>query len=390
MAVYTEDLYYLRGRVKSQKPNAPTEEIDSAVNDRIRQIWDRHPWSDSLRIGVININNAYNTGTVTFTPGSNIVAGNGTAWPVNDAVNTALTNAVTDPSVQKATPNSMAGISAGMFLLIDYGTAFQEVVQVIDTSVTTFTASFSKPHAAAATIWASSQANRQIKAPFPVFTVMAVLTATSLQIDQIWQGQAGTSANQPYNIYDGYLSVTPNTRRIEMCWDPIAGNPLETNHTYQELEWQDPQRTDTNNPLWLVLMPSSPVGIARFELYPAQMVSYQLSVVTVEQWPKLKMATDKGPWFINPDAIVAGARADMLRIKVLKTIRDVDPYYDPQLAAEFERQFEQKLEFAIQSDQGRSNNFLQNWIAQFPGDVNYNWMRAHGVTSSGESPAWTF
>jgi hypothetical protein len=120
------------------------------------------------------------------------------------------------------------------------------------------------------------------------------------------------------------------------------------------------------------------------------MVSYQLSVVTVEQWPKLKMATDKGPWFINPDAIVAGARADMLRIKVLKTIRDVDPYYDPQLAAEFERQFEQKLEFAIQSDQGRSNNFLQNWIAQFPGDVNYNWMRAHGVTSSGESPAWTF
>lgn len=399
MSVYSSDLFTLRGEVKSVKPSASKETVDSAINKRIRRLFDRHSWSDSLRIGVINLGNSYTTGTISYTPNSNIVTGTGAAWPVNDWINTTISGVnnvsgagVVDYGVSNIIPGAMTNIAPGQWLVVDTG-GNQEVVQVLNVSTIGFSQQFSaffkKPHANGVALQASSLAGQQFKANFPIYTVQAVFSATSLQIDNPWQGQPQTQNNLPYNIYNGYVSVTPNTRRIMFAWDPIQGQPIDIWHNQQDLAVEDPQRTNVDSPLWLAQTPPSPVGIAQWEVWPAQFTSYQFSVVTCEQWPKLVHDNDMAPGFINPDGIVAGARADVLRIPVIPREGRTDPYHNPQLAQVYEAEWESIYEEARQADEGRASTLLSSYMRSLADGVTYNFLRNHpAATADGSIFSW--
>src|SRR5687767_6927322 len=115
-----ETLWYLRGRVAEIKPNASSEGINGWLNRRIRNVIDTRTWADLLKIGVINVPAQYTTGTVTLTAGSRLVAGVGTSWPTNDAVNTIADEPIRkSPGYVEIKPASMTGIEQGQFLLID-------------------------------------------------------------------------------------------------------------------------------------------------------------------------------------------------------------------------------------------------------------------------------
>lgn len=377
MPLYSFDLNRMRGSVKQVKPNASKEAIDESLNKRIAKLYDRHFWSDSLRIGTIPINQAYSTGTVNMSQASDLVTGTGTVWPINDRVNTTLSAAIVERGVQDVAPGSMENINPGTYLLIDQegGPPLTEVVVVLRTTATTFQARFASFHNINATIQSSSLAGRQFKAQFPVYTVKAVLSDTQLQLDNLWGGQPTTGLL--YNIYDGYVSVTPNTRRLMFGYDPVAPNILDIWSSQEDLSVLDPQRTASDNPLKLVQMAPSKAGIAQWEIWPIQLSDYMLSVVTMEQWPEMLEDADVPPWFINSNVITAGARADVLRIKNISRDNGRDPYHDPALAKVYEDEFEQGYEEAVQTDQGRAATFLSSYIKSTVGEASYNYWRDH-------------
>src|SRR5574337_494338 len=157
-------LFDLRGAVKQAKPNASKESIDTAINRAIRKLYRRHDWSDAIKIGSIALNQAYKTGTVTPSQGSTLWTGTGTAWPVNDAVNTNIPNGITETGYQEVAPGSMSGISIGSYLLVELSNpTLTEVVVVQDVTPTTFWASFSSLHGMGVAVQASSLAGTQFK-----------------------------------------------------------------------------------------------------------------------------------------------------------------------------------------------------------------------------------
>src|SRR5260221_11204696 len=326
MPLYNFDLNRMRGSVKQVKPNCSKEAADEAINKRIAKLYDRHFWSDALRIGTIPINQAYSTGTVNMAQGSDLVTGTGTAWPINDRVNTTLPAAIVEKGVQDVSPGSMTNINPGSYLLIDQegGPPLTEVVVVMSVPSTTFRARFASFHNISGTIQSSRLAGRQFKAQFPVYAVKAVLSATQLQLDNLWGGQPTTGLL--YNIYDGYVTVTPNTRRLMFAYDPVAPNTIDIWSSQEDLAQIDPQRTSSDNPLKLCQMAPSKAGIAQWEIWPIQLSDYMLSVVSMEQWPEMTEDADVPPWFINSKVITAGARADVFRIKNNSRDNGRDPY----------------------------------------------------------------
>jgi hypothetical protein len=69
-------------------------------------------------------------------------------------INTTM-SAVATPGVQAVTPASMADVLPGMDVIIDSGNPNQETVMIMDITATTFTANFTKTHAAATTVTGS-------------------------------------------------------------------------------------------------------------------------------------------------------------------------------------------------------------------------------------------
>ena len=384
MALYSGNtLTRLRGRVKSVKPNASVENIEDALNSKVRDLYDRHWWSDSLRTGIIPIYAGYTTGTVTPTSGSQFITGTATAWPVNDAVNTVIPSpGIVELGPQEVTPGSMTKIGVGTYLLVDQEhPSVTEVTVVTDTTPTTFTASFKYQHDPATTLQSSSLAGRQFKAQYPVYTVRSVRSATSLELDNIWVGAA--VSNIAYWIFTDYVSVTPYTRRLMYVWDPVQGCPVEIWHTQEDLSIVDPQRTSSDNPNWLVQATPSEAGVAMWEVWPAILVDYSLSVVSQEQWPELTKDTDTLPPFFNPDVIVDGAIAEVLRIRNISREGRTDPYFDPQLAAVYDGKFEAGYERMRQADEGRSSTLLTTYIKQLVGGMSDSYDRSHAVTADG-------
>ncbi len=103
------------------------------INDHLRNVIARRPWSGLVKYDVLFVPAQFTTGTVDVTLNSATVTGTGTAWPVSDDISTTLSSATVETGIIDATPASLTGIQAGQYLLIDGGGASQEAVFVIST-----------------------------------------------------------------------------------------------------------------------------------------------------------------------------------------------------------------------------------------------------------------
>ncbi len=332
--------------------------VTKDINSRIRALLDfRSCWSDLITRYVINIPNAVVTGGVTTTSGSTAISGTATNWPLSDLVNTTLTVANRQIGYQEVTPASMTGISVDTNIWVSDST-FSEVVSVVETSPTTFTAQFQYQHNNGVTITASSLAGRQFQfGPLtPIYTLLAVSGASGTNntgvLDMQWGGQS--LANSGYQLVRAYIAI-PNFRSWAQVWDPTQGIPLATNVSQSEIDAIDAQRTSQGWPQCLADLSPSASGSWNVELWPWQTTTYAIPTLYNRQWPTLSKPTDRLPPFINPSVVTDGAIADALRRKDLRDNLpgDSDPYFNPALAREYDAKFEAGAIAAANADEER-------------------------------------
>lgn len=374
-----DTLWSLRGQVKEVKPNASQDAIDGWINKRIRNVIEKRTWSDLLRMTVVAVPDAYTTGTVTVTHGSALVAGASTVWPTNDTVNVTLDQPIMETGyVEHITPTAMTGIAIGSRLLLDAAhPAITEVITVVAKDATSFTAQVLYQHDAGVALTQSSLVGRQFKAGnYYPYTVKSVRSATSLELDAVYAGPAASAID--YEIYLGFLQISATARRLRYAWDPVQGFSLGVDKTIDYINLGDPQRTATGDPQELVQMPPDRAGIMQWEIWPHQTSKRAIGVVYGDGWPKLVNDSDMTPPFLNEQIFISGACADALRTKSIPRDGRQDPYYDPQVALSFEEEFKSLVEDAVQSDQGRYQQALQNWMDQVKGlTTSFNWQRSH-------------
>lgn len=360
MSQFNDTLNSMVSRVLQSKPNSQQSEVVRQINGRIRDaIAARIYWSDLLVRRIISFPNPYITGTVSTTTGSLLIAGSATSWPVSDIVNTTSSTAVNDFGYIEITPASMVGIKVDTLLYVDAGTA-PETVAVIEVTPTSFWARFQLSHATSFTITSSSLAGLQIRtgSNYPTFTVRSVHSGTTLEIDNPWGGPGLTGV--AYQILLIYVGIDPNLKVILSVLDQQIGRPLEIYYPFEKLDLVDPQRTATGDPLCLAQYSPTEAGTMQYEVYPQVTTARQLYCVVGLQWPEMKYDTDRPPFFMDPNMFVAGAIADSLRIKNIRMASDVDPWFNPDLAMQYEAIYQKKLSESVNAEQAKSQRDYTN------------------------------
>lgn len=356
---FSDSFERMIGRVKAVRPNADNTVIAGFLNDRMRTLIDRRPvWAGLLQRGVLSIPAAYTTGTVSVAPGSTLVTGTGTAWPVSDAVNTTLVDTVKTPGSQYITLASTAGVTLDSLLYVGGGTANAEIVPVLDiVPGNKIQGLFTSKHDAGETVTQSSLVNLQFRISMlnPIWTVKAVTSATQLVLDNIYG--AASASGLSYQILLMYTSFAANLKSLVNVIDPVQGLSLDLHVPQQYANEFDPNRTNTNSPMWIIDLGPNSNGSMLYEVYPPQTTTYQLYFVYYQQWPDMRFPGDRPPPFINTSTVVHGALADVLRIKIqmpnLSGSRGdpmVDPYFNPDAATVYEAKFEVGYGDAVNAD----------------------------------------
>jgi hypothetical protein len=388
---FSDTLEKMIGRVRAIRPNADNSVIAGFLNDRMRSIIDRRPvWAGLFERGILSIPNQYVTGTISVTAGSNVVTGSGTNWPVSDAVNTTLVDSVKFPGNAVIALASSAGVTLDSLLYVGGGTINAEVVPVVDVLPgNKIQAIFSSKHDSGETVTMSSLAGRQFRISVlnPVWTVQAVTSTTQMLLDN--QYGAASQSGLSYQILLMYTSFAPNLKSIMNVIDPVQGISLEIHVPQQYANEFDPNRTNTNSPMWIIDLGPNPNGSMLYEVYPPQTTAYQLSWVGYQQWPDMRFPGDRPPPFINPSTLVHGAMADVLRLKIpipnLSGARGeamVDPYFNPDAANIYEARFEKGYGDAVDADNHLAQTAL-SW--DFRRAVGFgfgaNWEQSHDISS---------
>ncbi len=371
MAVYDETLATIRGRVKEYRPDASSLAIDQWINDRIRDALNaRTYWADLITQGILVLPDMYTTGTVSVTKNSKIVTGVATAWPVSDVVNTTLAADTEEIGYVEITPTAMTGITNGALLYIGTG-ATAEVCPVVYTTRTTFTAKCANLHLATQPITQSSLAGLQFRLnnSDPIFTVNAVHTTTELELNIAW-GNA-SRATQTYRILKMYVTLGSDLKEIVAIKDEQYGRPCRIHVSIDETNRRDPMRTSAApiGTLSFVDLGPNDAGMMMYEVWPASTSARQISYLYYRQWPKLLSDNDVPPWFIEPSIFAAGATADALRLRKGKD----DPYFNPQLAQEFEQKYLAGLERSKNNDDAKVMRAFdwEHWKQFAPGGANF-------------------
>lgn len=350
MSQYSETLASMIGVIKGTKPNVSPEMCRAWINQAIRSVMDRRPyWSGLVTRGVLALPDPYIAGTATMTRGSTTVTGNGTAWPLNDWVNTTLTQALQRPGYAVVTPASMVNITSDSVLLIDAGAAEQEIVPVVDIRPTGFIAKFAYNHPQNAPVYASSLSGLQLRLGLfdPTFTVRAVTSATSLVIDMPWSYTDSVGA--AYSIRKIYTCLAPDVKELMNVWDPVQPHELELHVPLARLLVEDPQRSQVGPPRALIDLGANENGNMQYEIYPSSYTARQLPYLYFRQWPDLRSPDDRPPHFINPNVWIWGALSKALRTKV--NMQDV--WYDPKTADYYELMFQQEWQEAAKADDSK-------------------------------------
>lgn len=350
-----ENLQQMIDNVNQDFPLYEPSIIKRRINESIRNLIARRPWSGLVKAGLLQIPPVYNTGTVDFTFNSRTVAGNATLWPTNDVANTTLSAAVLETGYQDASATSMAGIEAGAWVVIGQGTANQEAVFIIsvDTAALTFRASFTKTHASLETILRSSLNGRQIRTSLfsPFFTIQGVLTASSLLIDLPW-GTA-TATQQGYSISLVYASLGQDMKMPLTMVNTQRQYQFSFNIPKQFLDWSDPQRTVTETSFILSYHAPDPGGAPLFEIYPRSTSQQAFPFYYLRAWQPLDNELDILPNGLRSDVICKYVRAEAYRWPKHRLLEQ-GIYYDAKLADMLLRESETDVQNMMLEDDNTS------------------------------------
>lgn len=366
---YYDTLGSLTGQVRAVKPTIPPTLVQTFANNRIRQVLDRQAyWSGLLGETILYIPPTVTGGSVTLTQNSNIVTGSGTTWPVADSVNTTIPLGIIRQGYQEVTPASMAGITVDSYLYVDSGGS-PEVVSVSEVRPTSFLATFGYTHSANCTVTSSSLCGRQLRLgnTYPILTITAVQSATSLLTDLRWM--ATTLPGAAYTIWQMYYTISPDIKALLAIVDQAQGlPPLKVNVPVLEINRIDPQRSATGYPQMVANHGTNQNDNVQWEIWPRATEERQLRVMYYRQPPKLISEGDRLPAFMNPSVLLNGCIADALKTKV----GERDAFYDPKGAMAYEASFQSGLDMMILQDSERVQSQYESYgTNSFFGGANF-------------------
>ena len=354
MANAKATLFSIRGEVMQVRRGISPNLVDKYINNRLRQtLGVRTYWSDLIVRGVLAVPDAYALGRVAVTPGSPVVAGTGTSWPVSDKVNTTIRDGIFESGNQQVFPSSMSGIEASSILLVDQeGTP--EIVFVNEVDQNSFWAVFAYPHNQDCSVLQSTLAGRQFRMGYgsPIFDVLAVNDPQTMTISQPWQNIA--QFNQEYTISGMYYTIVPNMKKFLYVVDRQQGWSLLTSRSVENANRTDPQRTGAGDPIALLDIGASKNGLSLYEIWPTQTTARQIDYAVYTDWPELKEDNDRLPWFLNPAIFIEGALADAYLYKSSKD----DYIHSPTISAIHNANFKELVELAKNEDESKMQ---QDW-----------------------------
>jgi hypothetical protein len=353
-------------------PECPPQLAKRRLNARLRIAFDRRMWAGLLQRGQILCPAAYTTGTISPVNGSNVVTGSGTSWPVDDKVSTTLSVPITIAELQDIIPASMAGIELGDFLLIDGGTASEEVLLVSAVGTTTFQAKPTLTHTAGATITESSFVRRQLRRGMTTafYSIRAVRSATALIIDLPWGFPASTGST--YQILKIYYAIEPGLRMVFSAVSHQQGWKLTQHLPRAVIDYFDAWRTNVGWSWALADYMPDEIGRQQYEVYPAPSTEQAFPYLAYGTPPDLEADTDYPPPCIPSHALVHGALSDLFLYNRRSN------YYDPAAAQKFAVQFEQDLASAALVDDSVLLQNLQWSFSKYPYvQMGANWTQSH-------------
>lgn len=373
MPVYQWPFERLIASVSKRRPAADRNVIADTLNEKMRQILDaRNEWNGLIEPVTVAFPAAYTTGTVNFAVGSNTVQGTGTIWPVNDVVNTVLVETIPGPGQYWVTPASMTGITRNSILYVDAGGPNPEILPVQDILGPRIQMTFQQAHAAASTATQSSFAQLQFRLAgysSPIYTILAVTDPQTLVVDQIC-GQPITGGG--YTVQLLYITLDPRTKDILTCYDPFQMLPLRLEMSQAELNTIDPDRTAINSPI--VISPRSPNlnGLMTWEPWPGIYLSYQLIFQIRLRWPDMRAKYDYPPPFMNPNALIYGALADLCSMNLGRPPEWKDPGYSMEAAMRWDAKFNEAFQAMLEADEQIKSSMFTYDQSTWSMGSNYN------------------
>lgn len=367
------------GRVRAAKPNIAPTLVQNFCNSRIADILNRQPrWSGLIKETLLYVP-AYTTGgSVALTQNSTTVTGTGTSWSATSAVNTTIPAGVQRPGVQLVTPASMTGITTDTYLYLD-ASGTPEIVNVLEITPTSFKANFQYTHSSSCTATSSTLCGQQLRLgnTYPIFTVVAVVSSTSLIVDMPWLASAASGLD--YQIWKMFYTISPDAKAIISVLDQAQGiPPLEVDVPIERINAIDPQRSSTGYPQKLANKGVNQNGNNQWELWPRCPTERQLRVTYAAQQQELTSAGDRIPPFIDPSVLYYGCMADASMVRVGPD----DQLYDPKLAQFYEQKFEEGVNQMIISDNERNQTSYHNDGMNL-GAGGANWAKDHLVFIDG-------
>lgn len=368
-----ENFRQMVDHVLSYNPDAPPQLVKRRLNTRLRQVQDRRMWGGLLVRGELSIPAAYTTGTVAVTRGINVVTGTGTLWPVNDVVSTTLSAAITSANeYQDVTPVTMTGIEAGDWLLFNDSTP----ELVLSVGSTSFKMKPSSTYGVGTTITKSSLVRRQFRLGTvrPFYNIRGVTSAQTLLLDLVFGHPAAT--NSAYQICQAYVNLGQNMRMVWSVVNTAQGWRLRLNMPQEVLNTYDTWRQTTG---WVYMLNDyipDEIGRFQYELYPTPSMEQGFPFLAYRTVENMSEDEDTPPPAIPSHMLVHGAIADVM------LYNRKSPYYDPTVAAEFNRQFESDYINAAMADDSIYMNNLMWAFSRYPFTQHgANYWQSHDVDS---------
>ena len=342
--------------VLSWNSSIPAQLVKRRINLHLRELQDVRMWAGLMVRGEFRCPDAYREGTISATPGSDIVTGTGTAWPHNDSANTTLDTAITvGYELQEVIPVSMSGIEMGDWLLFGDGQADEEWVLVHSVTRTAFIARPALAHDAGTTITKSSLVGRQLKGSVrkQYYTIIGITTDQRMKIDHPWTYRAETDST--YQILQAYLTFPPGLKIVWSIINTSQGWAMKNFLPQDVVQKFDAWRTSQGFPSTMINFAPDHIGRIRYELYPPPLTEQSVPYLAARIIPNLSDEEDTPPPCIPSHVLVNHTLADAL-------LHDrKSAFYDPVASREFRAQAQAALIPAIMQD---DNIYMQNleWI----------------------------
>ena len=259
------------------------------------------------------------------------------------------------PGAQTITPGSMAWIYPGALLIVDAG-GNQEVIEVLTTTATTFTAVFMNMHSATAPLFAATFPSGQTDAP--LFTQQEMIGyLTEVQNDFLLKVRplyAITNQNTTTNIR--YYAQPSTCIRLERIAGPVNLQPpvvitdlYETSQS--SLDLSDPNWQSKQGPpqQWF----RDQIDTGMFGFYPMPS-----SIISMELWYSIR-GTTSGT-MLNALLLVPDIFGHAMKYGVLARAFSKDgEYRDPRRADYCKRRYDMIVFLGIKFMEGAGVNFPQ-------------------------------